>query len=298
MKKSLLLLLSAVLIHSALFALPACGKKTKLPATDYEKVVFAFEGVEKSFQKIGDKKTADLNDRAVGRLLSGGGDPLSVLRAIYEPGDSQGDVIDELEYDQPPMIQFQCLKAVLEKVGESFAFGTKYYDDMTGEVFFDPDRRQEIFQTAFLKLWTEISNRRISVREQQVCRQQRNGEYCPMTCSLTTFLMAFAKTEYRELVRNTQRDAYANLLDDERKAYQCVVPTNFDENPEEQKDRIIDECIGELPPRCAEILTLFYFKGMSLDEIMEARAEKNQSKNGLKTAKNKCMNTLRERITA
>ena len=174
----------------------------------------------------------------------------------------------------------------------------RYFDQHFGEVFFDPDRRQEIFQTAFLKLWTEISNRRISVREQQVCRQQRNGEYCPMTCSLTTFLMAFAKTEYRELVRNTQRDAYANLLDDERKAYQCVVPTNFDENPEEQKDRIIDECIGELPPRCAEILTLFYYKGMSLDEIMEARAEKNQSKNGLKTAKNKCMNTLRERITA
>lgn len=139
MKKGLLLLLTAILILSAILALPACGKKTKLPETDYEKVAFAFEGVEKSFRAIGDKKTADLNDRAVGRLLSGGGDPLSILRAIYEPDDSQGDVIDELEYDQPPMIQFQCLKAVLEKVGESFAFGTKYYDDMTGEVFFDPE---------------------------------------------------------------------------------------------------------------------------------------------------------------
>ena len=98
MKKGLLLLLTAVMILSAILALPACGKKTKLPATDYEKVVFAFEGVEKSFQKIGDRKAADLNDRAVGRLLSGGGDPLSILRAIYEPDDSQGDVIDELEY--------------------------------------------------------------------------------------------------------------------------------------------------------------------------------------------------------
>ena len=144
MKKILLLLLAAVVTLSTVLALSACGKKTKLPETDYEKVAFAFEGVEKSFRAIGDKKTADLNDRAVKRLLSGEGDPLSVLRAIYEPGDSQGDVIDELEYDQPPMIQFQCLKSVLEKIGSDFSFGVKYYDDMTGEVFFDPETGRDM----------------------------------------------------------------------------------------------------------------------------------------------------------
>ena len=139
MKKSLLLLLAAVLTLSAVLALSACGKKTKLPETDYEKVVFAFEGVEKSFRAIGDRKTADLNTNAIPRLLAGEGDPLSAIRSIYEAGDSQGDVIDELEYDQPPMIQFQCLKAVLEKVGGDFEFGVKYYDDMTGEVYVDPE---------------------------------------------------------------------------------------------------------------------------------------------------------------
>ena len=48
-------------------------------------------------------------------------------------------MIDELAYDQPPMIQFQCLKAVLEKIGKGFEFGAKYYDDITGEVYFDPE---------------------------------------------------------------------------------------------------------------------------------------------------------------
>ncbi len=137
MKKCLLLLLSAILILSAVFALSACGKKTKLPETDYEKVAFAFEGVEKSFRATGDKKSADLNDRAVKRLLAGDGDPLSTIRGVYTTGDSQGDVIDDLEYTQPPMIQFQCLKAVLEKIGKGFEFGAKYYDDITGEVFVD-----------------------------------------------------------------------------------------------------------------------------------------------------------------
>ena len=137
MKKCLLLLLSAILILSAVFALSACGKKDKLPTTDYEKVAFAFKGVEKSFKTVGNKSAADAETFAVKRLLAGSGDPLSTIRSVYTSGDSQGDVINDLEYTQPPMIQFQCLKAVLEKIGKGFEFGAKYYDDITGEVFVD-----------------------------------------------------------------------------------------------------------------------------------------------------------------
>jgi RNA polymerase sigma factor (sigma-70 family) len=172
----------------------------------------------------------------------------------------------------------------------------RYFDDHFGELFFDLDRRQEIFQTAFLKLWTEISNRRICLREERIWRQQRNGEFKPMTCTLTTFLMAFARNEYREVVRDTQHQVYEQLLDDDRQAGAETVIIEPGENKEELKNRIVDDCIGELSPRCAEILTLFYYQGMSLDDIMEARGDKNQSKNGLKTAKNKCMNTLRDRV--
>ena len=137
MKKCLLLLLSAILILSAVFALSACGKKDKLPTTDYEKVAFAFKGVEKSFKTVGSKSADNAEIYAVKRLLAGDGDPLSTIRGVYTTGDSQGDVIDDLEYTQPPMIQFQCLKAVLEKIGKGFEFGAKYYDDITGEVFVD-----------------------------------------------------------------------------------------------------------------------------------------------------------------
>ncbi|MBR4769890.1 MAG: hypothetical protein IK090_03055 [Clostridia bacterium] len=137
MKKGLLLILLAVLILGAVFALSACGKKDKLPTTDYEKVAFAFKGVEKSFKTVGSKSAADAEIYAVKRLLAGDGDPLSTIRGVYTTGDSQGDVIDDLEYTQPPMIQFQCLKAVLEKIGKGFEFGAKYYDDITGEVFVD-----------------------------------------------------------------------------------------------------------------------------------------------------------------
>jgi len=170
----------------------------------------------------------------------------------------------------------------------------RYFNEHFKEVFFDQDQRQEIFQTAFLKLWTEMQNGRIRVIGDKVCRQQRDGEYREMTCTLTTFLMAFARTEYRELVRSLKEDYYPELHETVSFSQPpALLPE--EESPEELKNRIVDECISQLTPRCADILTMFYYQQKTLDEIMELRPE-NQSKNGLKTAKNKCMNTLRERV--
>lgn len=172
----------------------------------------------------------------------------------------------------------------------------RYFDEKFNQVFFDKDRKQEIFQCAFLKLWTEIDNGRISVRDEKVCRQQNDGVYRPMICTLQTFLMAFAKNEYRELIRSNKEEYVAELFDDDGSA---EVTMTFDsaESIEEQKNRIIDACIQQMSPSCVEILTLFYYEGKSLDEILNLRGDKNTSKNGLKSAKSKCMNLLRERVT-
>ena len=174
----------------------------------------------------------------------------------------------------------------------------RYFDEHFNEVFFDKDRKQEIFQAAFLKLWMEIDNHRIQLADKTVSRQQANGEYKPLTCTLTTFLMAFAKTEHRELVRSSHEEFLPEVGDTTVFATAPVTVFDHEEDVELLKNRIVDECISQMPPRCLEILTLFYYEGKSLNEIMNIRQEKNSSKNGLKTAKNKCMNTLRERITA
>ena len=173
---------------------------------------------------------------------------------------------------------------------------SRYFDEHFNRVFFDRDRKQEVFQTAFLKLWTEIDNRRICVVDGTVCRQQKDGRRMPMTCSLTTFLMAFARTEYREIVRSTKEQTFDELM--ESAANADTMHTEFDiaEDADMLKSRIVDECIQTIPPSCVEILTLFYYEGKSLGEIMTLRSSKTTSKNGLKTAKNKCMNTLRQRI--
>lgn len=170
----------------------------------------------------------------------------------------------------------------------------RYFNDCFNEIFFDKDRKQEIFQSAFLKMWMEIDNRTIRVVEELVCRRQKDGQVLPMTCSLLTFLITFAKNEYRELVRTCREETVAEVFDGISSVWEEEMA---DDDIEEWKNRIVDECMQQISPSCLEILTLFYYEGKSLDEILLLRQERNSSKNGLKTAKNKCMNTLRESIT-
>lgn len=170
----------------------------------------------------------------------------------------------------------------------------QYFMSHFGEVFFDKDQKDAIFQDAFLCLWTQIENGVISIQDNIVCRQQRNGQLQPMTCSLHTFLFSIARNKYREVVRSTREiyieEYFEGISSD-------ILYNQGDDDDKEIKIRIVDECIQMMPPRCLEILTLFYIEGKTLDEIMQIRKDKNSSKVGLKSAKYKCMNSLREKIT-
>ena len=106
----------------------------KLPENDYEKVKFAFDGVEKSFQN---QETGSKNKRLNSFIIDDSA--LSTIKGVYGQSDNQGDVIDDLEYNQPPMIQFQCLKKVFESIGSSFTFNEKYYDTIEGDCYIDMD---------------------------------------------------------------------------------------------------------------------------------------------------------------
>lgn len=182
------------------------------------------------------------------------------------------------------------------KVEEWFyAESRRYIMEKFDEIFFDRDRKQEVMQESFIRLWTQIDDLRIKVVDGQIVRQQADGVYRPLTCSLLTFLMAIAKNEYREIVRDNREEYYIEFFGDEEHAE--VLQTEWEEDEaEEQKNRIVAELVSQLSPRCREILTLAFYEDKTNDEIMTIRADKNTSKDGLKTAKNKCLNTLKERI--
>lgn len=188
------------------------------------------------------------------------------------------------------------LQACSHRMEDWFYYTTRsYFNDHFHEVFFDEDKRQEIFQDAFLKLWTEISNGKITAADGKVHRQQKDMRFLPMTCSLTTFLMAIARNEYRELLRENKVILVPEFYDNAAMAEAGTLPLTLDEDDETRKARLVDECLMGMSARCHEILTLFYYEGKSLDEILLLR-DANSSKDGLKTSKNKCINTLRGRI--
>lgn len=205
---------------------------------------------------------------------------MNILR-IKPKNFSDKDIIIGLQNHNPKIEQY------------FFDNTSRYFNIHFTQFFFDQDSKQEVFQTAIIKLWTEIENKTIKIIDDSVCRRQKSGEYCEMSASLNTFLMAFAKNEFRELLRNRNDDDFEDISNISEGHIDCIEDA-FDET--ENKIQIIDECILSMSPNCIEIITMFYYQKKSLDEIMKLRGVQNSSKDGLKTAKNKCMVTLRKRV--
>ena len=184
-----------------------------------------------------------------------------------------------------------------DKVTEEFYhLARRYFKNSYHSVFSRMDLMEDIFQQSFVKLWTEIETGKIFVGEnEELFRYDRNGNIRKLTCSLNTFLIDIAKNDYRSWLRN---DRLTLEEDFESFAHMEEVKSVVwgEDSAETLREQIVNSCILELPPRCKEILTMFYYQGMTLDEIIIARGEKNISKNGLKTGKYKCMESLKAKV--
>lgn len=184
-----------------------------------------------------------------------------------------------------------------ERVTESFYYECRqYFMSFYKTVFAREDIRDDIFQQSFVKLWTEIESKRIFIDNSgNIHRHDRHGNIRRMSCSMKTFLLDIAKNDYSDWIR---KEKLVMVADMETAAYLMEVKSveGQEDTPEAIQKRIVASCISDLPPRCKEILTMFYYDGMSLNEIIIARREKNISKNGLKTGKYKCMETLKSKV--
>ena len=118
MKKVAKFLSGALFSLSLIFPLTACGHNGE--DSDFKKVQKAFNGVESSLREK-QKASVKRNSLLRNELNEGPSSALDALSSLFESkGESRGDTIDELEYTQPPMIQFQCLKSVFDSTGEGF----------------------------------------------------------------------------------------------------------------------------------------------------------------------------------
>lgn len=174
-----------------------------------------------------------------------------------------------------------------DKCRSQFGKGTSNYGGLT-----DYDR-DDLFQDAFIILWEKMERRQIYNQGDTVHVISKNGD--SIVPDLIGYFMRIVKNKYLEMFHSGKYEMPLN---------EVVTSSNedffdelyWDEDPDVEKDRIVSQCLLSLPKSCLEILTKFYYEKKTLEQILEERPE-NNSYDGLKSRKSKCMTNLKKRIT-
>ncbi len=158
--------------------------------------------------------------------------------------------------------------------------------------FTDDDKKNDIFEDAFIIVWQKIERGDIYVQNGQVIAQ--GGKL--MTCNLNTFMMSVAWNKFREYTRKHKETLFEDMFENAGNVLGISTPWgDSGDEIEGMKLDIIATCIAKMPKRCCQILTMFYYEGKKLDSIM-LELQSFTSKDALKTAKNKCYTTLKNNV--
>lgn len=169
----------------------------------------------------------------------------------------------------------------------------KYFEDNVDGVFFvkDEQDKKEIFQNSYIKLWEHIESKRIDVKDGILIGRDKK----PFNGTITTYLMGIAKNKFLEWSRTSQREHRIFNEVNNQSIVIDPIELEFQNNGGVNNimSEIVSECISKMSKRCSQILTMFYYQNMSLDEIIEALPTYN-SKDALKTSKHKCFKRLQK----
>lgn len=174
-----------------------------------------------------------------------------------------------------------------DKCRSQFGKGTSNYGGLT-----DYDR-DDLFQDSFIILWEKMESHQIYTHEGMVHVISKKGD--SIIPDMLGYFMRIVKNKYLEMFHSGKYVIPIN---------EVVTSSNddffeelyWDEDPDVEKDRIVSQCLLSLPKSCLEILTMFYYEKKSLEQILQERPE-NNSYDGLKSRKSKCMTNLKKRIT-
>lgn len=174
-----------------------------------------------------------------------------------------------------------------DKCRSQFGKGTSNYGGLT-----DYDR-DDLFQDSFIILWEKMESHQVYILDGAVHVTSKKGE--SIIPDMLGYFMRIVKNKYLEMFHSGKYVIPIN---------EVVTSSNddffeelyWDEDPDVEKDRIVNQCLLSLPKSCLEILTMFYYEKKSLEQILEERPE-NNSYDGLKSRKSKCMTNLKKRIT-
>jgi RNA polymerase sigma factor (sigma-70 family) len=151
-------------------------------------------------------------------------------------------------------------------------FGKKYglaYDDLT-----------DIYQEAF-----------IAIRNHAV-----NGKLDTIKSSFKTYLFGIAKYKIFDLIKEKQKttsfQANIHIADDK------IESVSIDNEPDilTLKQQVLHKFFNKLGKKCQELLTMFYARGLSIDEIIDLTDYKSNAV--VRSQKSRCIKNLKEMINS
>lgn len=170
-----------------------------------------------------------------------------------------------------------------------------YFEANYRGVFFNIEERKTlIIHNTYTKFWLKVRDGKIYVKNGKLMYSDNK----PMACSLTTYMMGIAKLDNKELVRDVSKMESIEEMEARMSVGRCIrdeaTETVVDKTDEyiQTMHEITAELISDMSARCCEVLTMFYYNGMNLDSILDSMKTFN-SKDALKTFKNKCLDKLK-----
>lgn len=167
-----------------------------------------------------------------------------------------------------------------------------FWRNYKGVFFADEHTAADILQNTFITFWENIERRKIYVSD---CRIFGIDDK-PLKGSILTYFMGIARIKHLEWVRQNMRadnreGSIVMSIDGELCNINECIDLLYDKSQNVMLD-IIADLISQMPPRCSEILTKFYYEEKSLETIL-AEIPSIESKDALKTRKHKCIKELR-----
>ena len=124
-----------------------------------------------------------------------------------------------------------------------------------------------------------------------------SGKVESFTSSITTYLFSIGKYLIFERMKKNNKKVNSKFdLAIVGKEDEVVSGFEMEEQHLTTEQVLLQKHFSTLGKQCQELLTLFYYRGYTIEEIMEV--ENYNSKNVVRAAKSRCMKTLRERIQA
>ena len=119
------------------------------------------------------------------------------------------------------------------------------------------------------------------------------GKLENLKCSISTYLFGIGKYMLFEKARKNNKTVFNFPLENEAYNYKKITDDFIDEEPNEFQD-LLQKGFASLGKKCKEVLTLFYYRGFTIDEI--AKKLNYNNKNVVKSHKSRCIKQLKENI--